>query len=621
MDISLTVSLMQGQMGTVIERAVSAAVETVLGEMLKVVGIKFDELKREVAAKEKETEGIRQMLDISRSQMKTMRKYMNALGARQQEHSATYRTNQSTAFGHSDPHRPHGSSAAASEAAQSSGLPQPQRRTVTNTHIGITNGNVQSRNQITIALPFDNLAGSSQPSENIIRATSSSFDSHDDLTATVSQALEGPSLITTVSAINSSSEHLEPLKEEPLAPLDPEVSDESQRREEEEECLAEWTIITQPPETSTDPGDQPVLSPPRTDGADCFATTAAGSAQPPSQFLSQPRLQVKEEEAEVDIICIKQEPEDVESLLFNLAAEVLNAQGNLLDRHTQGSLLDCHRTVASQGQSDRTVASQGQSVRTVASQGQRDRTVPSQGQRDRTVPSQGQRERTVPSQSQRTLTEHTVFSSASPCTYGLSQPVMSMSRGVAPRPMVRPWPKDLSLYEEFKMRRTELRRRSQTRRREMEKNLPQPLLADLVKERREKTRLRVARWRAKRKMQACLLTQMSKTQHQAGPGLGQGNSGLGNHSPISHHTQHKTTGPTQAQQRNHAAVSQSNHSFLYNRSQCETGAGHVDPLHFNSSSLMPGQRGGHNMVEPVMQPAVMSSSQQGLSLTDSELYQ
>ena len=148
------------------------------------------------------------------------------------------------------------------------------------------------------------------------------------------------------------------------------MSDESQRREEEEECQAEWTIITQPPETSTDPGDQLVLSPPRTDGADCFATMAACSAQP--------RLQVKEEEAEVEIICIKQEPEDVESLLFNLAAEVLNSQGNLLDRHTQGSLLDCHRT------------------------------VPSQGQRERTA--------SLSSQSQRTLTEHTVFSSASPCT-------------------------------------------------------------------------------------------------------------------------------------------------------------------------------------------------------------
>ncbi|XP_041724670.1 uncharacterized protein si:ch211-67e16.4 [Coregonus clupeaformis] len=584
MDISLSVSLMQGQMGTVIERAVSAAVETVLGEMLKVVGIKFDELKREVAAKEKETERFRQMLEISRCQIKTMRKYMNALGARQQ-------TNQRTAFGHSDPHRAHGSSAAASEAAQSSGLPQPQRRTVTNnTQMSITNGNVLPRNEITVTLPSDNLARSSQPSENMIRATSS-FDSHDDLTAMVSQVLEDPSLITTVSAMNSSSEHLEPLKE-------PEVSDESQRREEEEECEAEWTISTQPPETSTDPGDQLVLSPLRTDGADCFATTAAGSAQSPSQFLSQPQLQVKEEEAEVEIICIKQEPEEVESLLFNLASEVLNSQGNLLDRHTQGNLLDCHRT------------------------------VPSLGQRDRTVPSQGQRDRTAsrPSQSQMTLAEHTAFTSASPCTYGLSQPVKSMSGGVAPRPMVRPWPKDLSLYEEFKMRRTEQRRRSQNRRREMEKNLPQPLLADLVKERREKTRLRVARWRAKRKLQACLLTQMTQTQHrQASQGLGQGNSGLGNHSQISHHTQHETTGPAQTQQRNSAAVSQSqyNNSFLYNRTHCETGAGNIDctPFQFNSSSLMLGQHGGHSMVEHVMQPATTSSSQQGLSLTDSELYQ
>ena len=175
------------------------------------------------------------------------------------------------------------------------------------------------------------------------------------------------------------------------------------------------------------------------------------------------------------------------------------------------------------------------------------------------------------------------------------------------------------------MRRSELRRRSQTRRREMEKNLPQPLLADLVKERREKTRLRVARWRAKRKLQACQLTQMSQTQHQAGPGLGQGNSGLANHSPISQHTQHKTTGPTQTPQRNRAALSQSqyNNSFLYNRSHCETGAGNVNypPLQFNSSSLMLGQHGGHNMVEHIMQPTMTSSSQQGLSLTDSELYQ
>ncbi|KAG7240429.1 hypothetical protein INR49_027000 [Caranx melampygus] len=90
------------------------------------------------------------------------------------------------------------------------------------------------------------------------------------------------------------------------------------------------------------------------------------------------------------------------------------------------------------------------------------------------------------------------------------QPTASLPSMVAlpswapPRQGVRPWTKDLSLYEEYKLRRNELRRRSLSRRRELEKSLPQPLLADLVRVRREKTRLRVARWRAKRKLQACL---------------------------------------------------------------------------------------------------------------------
>lgn len=52
--------------------------------------------------------------------------------------------------------------------------------------------------------------------------------------------------------------------------------------------------------------------------------------------------------------------------------------------------------------------------------------------------------------------------------------------GVPPRQVGRPWAKDLSLYEEYKMRRSELRRRNMTKRRELEKSLPQPLLADLV---------------------------------------------------------------------------------------------------------------------------------------------
>ncbi|KAF0026866.1 hypothetical protein F2P81_021603 [Scophthalmus maximus] len=52
--------------------------------------------------------------------------------------------------------------------------------------------------------------------------------------------------------------------------------------------------------------------------------------------------------------------------------------------------------------------------------------------------------------------------------------------GLPPRQAVRPWAKDFSLYEEYKLRRNELRRRSLNRRRELEKTLPQPLLADMT---------------------------------------------------------------------------------------------------------------------------------------------
>lgn len=77
MDVNLTISLIRGQMGTVIEKAVTVAVETVLGEMMKVVSIKFDEFRKEMNAKDKENENIRQMLEISRCQMKAMRKYIS----------------------------------------------------------------------------------------------------------------------------------------------------------------------------------------------------------------------------------------------------------------------------------------------------------------------------------------------------------------------------------------------------------------------------------------------------------------------------------------------------------------------------------------------------------------
>lgn len=87
MDVSIAVSLIRGQMGTVVERAVNGAVETVLSEMLRVVGVKFEELKaqvalmkrdvvalqREKALKEKENENIQAKLRYTELKLKYYR--------------------------------------------------------------------------------------------------------------------------------------------------------------------------------------------------------------------------------------------------------------------------------------------------------------------------------------------------------------------------------------------------------------------------------------------------------------------------------------------------------------------------------------------------------------------
>lgn len=62
----------------------------------------------------------------------------------------------------------------------------------------------------------------------------------------------------------------------------------------------------------------------------------------------------------------------------------------------------------------------------------------------------------------------------------LTSSLISMAPNITAHQAVRPWTKDLTLYEEYKIRRNELRRRNLNRRRELEKTLPQPLLADMA---------------------------------------------------------------------------------------------------------------------------------------------
>lgn len=110
MDVSIAVSLIRGQMGAVVERAVNGAVETVLSEMLKVVGVKFEELKaqvavmkrdmavlqREKALREKENENIQAKLRYTELKLKYYRQGVEEELQQRLSASATVRLDPST---------------------------------------------------------------------------------------------------------------------------------------------------------------------------------------------------------------------------------------------------------------------------------------------------------------------------------------------------------------------------------------------------------------------------------------------------------------------------------------------------------------------------------------------
>ncbi|XP_071400242.1 uncharacterized protein [Centroberyx affinis] len=500
MDVSIAVSLIRGQMGAVVERAVNGAVETVLAEMLKVVGVKFEELKAQVAVlkrdmsglqrekslKEKENDKIRAMLRYTELKLKYYRQGVEE-EMQQRAGSAVHRIHQ---------------------AAPGSGSTQTKREE------GAAGRTGQER-------------GAAQRKE----------EEEDECEWTIS---------------------FQPHTED----VDP--------------ALAPPTAVAPPPALPLEP-EQASLSPDESTQADS-STLLSTTPQ-----VKQEEVQQQEEEEE-EVICIKEEPEEEQEVMATLLLDCQIQQGQL---------------PGSEGQ--RSVEWSGLPV------------------------------------SQRNFPDHsTAFSSAGPCSYSTPQPlaplpsVAPLPPGAPPRQAVRPWTNDLSLYEEYKLRRNELRRRSLNRRREMEKTLPQPLLADLVRERREKTRLRVARWRAKRKLQACL------SQAQA-PGGAAGFSQQPGFTFSSQHQQFRACASTSSSQQRRSSPLPQCSSFLNNNNN-NNSSGFPASLPFiapSSSSSSPSLLlGGHNMAEHVNQHAVTSSSssssssypqvslpQQSVSLTDEEFFQ
>lgn len=438
MDVSIAVSLIRGQMGAVVERAVNGAVETVLAEMLKVVGVKFEELKaqvalmkrdivalqREKALKEKENDNIRAKLRYTELKLKY---YRQGVEEELQQRAAASTLARFPPSNFNQAQRGGASSASSTDNSPScSAQMRTSERPRTRNNEECTSSQSTSRRPIRVHSHPDTGVVSSNPS---------------DLLPPVSLSVN-----TSAEPVDSSTVLFRPTDQ-----------DTSQTKDDHQEDDCEWTVTLQPHIENVDAvmalplvqpltldlGQQPIAGSLSSDGS-----RQTDSSTPPSV------PQVKQEAEE--LICIKEEPEDEQEVMNTLLLDCQVGQSCLPESEAQSSVAEW--------------------------------TGPPESQRNHTL----------------------AFSSAGPSPYAVSQPaaslmsVVALPSGIPPRQAVRPWTKDLSLYEEYKLRRNELRRRSLNRRRELEKTLPQPLLADLVRERREKTRLRVARWRAKRKLQACL---------------------------------------------------------------------------------------------------------------------
>ncbi|XP_030642531.1 uncharacterized protein LOC115822752 [Chanos chanos] len=409
-------------MGAVIEKAVNVAVETVLAEMIRVVSLKFEEFRREMTAKEKENQNIRQMLEISRSQMKTMRKYVNVLCAKD---SRPVLTNPRHSLPQSDVLRTQEIHVDGSPVSQRL---KPRREAHSTTFSG---GNV--------AFPKPRNPDPTADIDRIIweRQRLHLSKPHDVVQGPVRTEGQSSTDIHPVE-MNEAIVNLAPTKDEDAdSPL------EQSGCQLSEACESVWcgmhleSFENQNIETQ-DSNTHSLVS--RFEGKDADNSTSTEVALP---------LEVKEEESEIEIVCVKTEPTETST------PSTSECPGLALDQLATAS--------TSRGSLSTTETHQAPSNTVVHT--------------DTTISSMG--------------------------TSTYVDPQLSVA-GVQ-RPM-RIWRKDLNLYEEYKRQRAELRRRSQNRQRELEQSLPQALLADLVRERREKTRLRVARWRAKRKLQACLMT-------------------------------------------------------------------------------------------------------------------
>ncbi|KAM4608535.1 uncharacterized protein ACJ7VT_014482 isoform 2-T2 [Polymixia lowei] len=334
MDVSIAVSLIRGQMGAVVERAVNGAVETVLAEMLKVVGVKFEELKAQVATlkkdmtalqkekalKEKENDKIRAMLRYTELKLKY---YRQGVEEEMQQIRIQPNTHQT----------PRGNpTVSPTEAALSSGSVQAKTAldgALARTSQGTSSSQGRSRPVVSVSYqsPDGCVASGSSP---LVGCELS------DLILSPPMDLEGLAALPGVSVTHSrQAEGMENIPEGLSCPADRGTATHSKEEEEEDDC--EWTISLQPhtetvdtaPGPSSAPGPSAALGPQSPDRSIQADSSTLPSRTPPTQ--------VKQEDSqEEEVICIKEEPEEQE-VMATLLLDCEVMQGHLLGSEGQRS--------------------------------------------------------------------------------------------------------------------------------------------------------------------------------------------------------------------------------------------------------------------------------------------
>ncbi|KAJ3592756.1 hypothetical protein NHX12_007883 [Muraenolepis orangiensis] len=404
MDVSIAVSLIRGQMGTVVERAVNGAVETVLAEMLRIVGVKFEELKAQVAAlqrdkvtvqrekvlKEKENDKIRAMLRYTELKLKYYRQ-----GVEEEiQHRATTSS--------------HPSSQHTSPSSTARSLEPP-------------------------------LAGETVPSSSSLSKTESeNCHGHDN-----ELAVSGFSAQTDVfSAPGESFGEIQCFgAEDKILGM----GENLPYRGLAGSCL--------------DPGGVPSLE----DPLGGFLSSTPKIAQDRHHAEYETSIHEKNNFC---LVCGKPQVKLARHLkvhkghpeiamVLSLKPSCKNRKVLLEQLRNRGNFLHNSRVVAG-----------GAGMLKVKRR-------PKEGR----ARSYGCCQFCHGSFVSTDLWRHVMR-----CPLGVAgSSLPALLAHVPPRQAVRPWPKDPRLYEEYKLRRNELQRRSINRRREREKSLPQPLLADLVR--------------------------------------------------------------------------------------------------------------------------------------------